>query len=105
MESTGETGFPDYSTTVTDKGYTGGGTPIPGYVLYEHDRIVADDTAQFESVSYIPLPTTEYYYTVEMDGRVRQFDGANVTLATEYLSIEHTAALDVEIYYKPQENE
>ncbi|MCH8864395.1 MAG: hypothetical protein IIB13_03385 [Chloroflexi bacterium] len=105
MGSTGETGFPDYSTAVTDKGYTGEGTPIPGYVLYEHDRIVADDTTRFERVSYIPLPTTEYYYTVEMDGTVRQFDGANVTLAKEYPSIEHTVALDVEIYTKPQGNE
>jgi hypothetical protein len=105
MGSTGETGFPDYSTAVTDKGYTGEGTPIPGYVLYEHDRIVADDTTRFERVSYILLPTTEYYYTVEMDGTVRQFDGANVTLAKEYPSIEHTVALDVEIYTKPQGNE
>ncbi len=105
MGSAGETGFPDYSTAVTDKGYTGEGTPLPGNVLYEHDRIVVQATRQFESVSYILLPTTEYYYTVEMDGTVRQFDGANVTLAKEYPSIENTVALDVEIYTKSQGNE
>ncbi len=105
MGFTGETGFPDYSTAVTDKGYTGEGTPRPGYVLYEHDRIVADDTTQFERVSYMLLSATRYYYTVETDGTVRQFNGANVTLAKEYPSFENTAGLDVEIYTKPQVNE
>ncbi|MEE9464756.1 MAG: hypothetical protein V3W14_04170, partial [Candidatus Neomarinimicrobiota bacterium] len=105
MGSMGETGFPDYSTAVTDKGYTGEETPRAGYVLYGHDRIVPDDTTQFESVSYMLLPATEYYYTVEADGTVRQFDGANVTLAREYPSIESTAGLNVEIYTKPQGDE
>jgi hypothetical protein len=50
------------------------------------------------------LPATEYYYTVEADGTVRQFNGANVTMAKEYPSIENTATLDVEIYTKSPGN-
>ena len=102
MGSTGETGFPDYSTA--DKGYTGEGTPRAGYVLYGHDRTVSDNTTRFESVNYMLLPATRYYYTVETDGTVRQFNGANVTMAMEYPSIENTATLDVEIYTKSPGN-
>ncbi len=105
MGSGPETGFPDDSTPAADKGYTGDGSPRPGYVLYEHDRVIPDDTAEYETVSYIPLPVTKYYYTVEADGTVRQFDGPDVTEAIEYPDIEYLATLNVEIYSKKQESE
>ena len=97
-------GFPDYTTAVVDKGYTGTGniTPSDGYVLYEHDRISTDNTTQFETVSYVTTLTTRYYYTCEADGTVRQFDGPDVATATEYLNIETVAALDVDLYTKPK---
>jgi hypothetical protein len=51
------------------------------------------------------VSTTKYYYTVEADGTVRQFDGPDVTIAKEYPSIETIATLNVEIYTRPQEDE
>ena len=101
-------GFPDNTTTVTDKGYIGTGSPRDGYVLYGHDKISTDDATQFEPVSYITTLTTKYYYTCEADGTVRQFDGASVVTATEYLTseeskIETVATVDIDIYTKPEE--
>ena len=95
------TGFPDNTTTAADRDYTGTDTPRIGYVLYNHDKISTDNTSQFETVSYISTPTTEYYYTCEADGTVRQFDGWDVTTAKEYLNTETVAVLTVDIYSKP----
>ena len=97
-------GFPDNITAAADKGYTGTGniTPSDGYVLYQHDRVSTDNTTQFETVRYITMLTTKYYYTCEADGTVRQFDGPDVATATEYLNIETVAALDVDLYTKPK---
>ncbi len=101
-------GFPDITTTAIDKGYTGNATPRVGYVLYNHDKISTDNATQFETVSYITVLTTKYYYTCEADGTVRQFDGARVVRATEYLGsaaskIEIVTNVDVDIYTKPEE--
>ncbi|MBA7599424.1 hypothetical protein ES703_06457 [subsurface metagenome] len=101
MGSTLTTGFPDITTTAAEKGYTGTGTPRDGYVLYKHDKISTDNITQFETVSYIPMLTTEYYYTCEADGTVRQFDGPDVATAIEYVDIETVATLDVDLYTKP----
>lgn len=100
------TAFTDNTTTAAEKGYTGTGTPKDGYVLYEHDQISTDNTTEFETVSYITKPTTQYYYTCEADGRVRQFDGPDVAIATEYVSsekvdMETVANLNVVLYTKP----
>ncbi|MFB0559407.1 MAG: hypothetical protein ACETVS_02615 [Dehalococcoidales bacterium] len=97
-------GFPDNTFTAIEKGYSGNATPRDGYVLYNHDKIT-DNNTQFETVSYINVLTTEYYYTCEADGTVRQFDGANVATATEYLTsakskMETVAIVDVDIYTK-----
>ena len=99
-------GFPDITTTAAEKGYSGNVTPRDGYVLYGHDRISTDNTTQFDTVSYISIGTTTYYYTCEANGRVRQFDGANVATATEYFDsepsrIELIISVDVNIYTKP----
>jgi len=84
-------GFPDITTTAAEKGYTGTDSPMGGYVLYEHDRISTDNTTLYETVSYTgDLLTTNYYYTCEADGTVRQFDGASVITATEYLGSEES---------------
>ncbi len=106
--ATGETveGFPDILTTAAEKGYTGTASPRAGYVLYNHDKVSTDNTTLFQTVSYIDVLTTEYYYTCEADGTVRQFDGADVATATEYLTrgeskIEIAATVTVEIYTKP----
>jgi len=101
-------GFPDITTTAAEKGYTGTGTPRDGYVLYEHDKISTDNTTEFETVSYIDMLTTQYYYTCEADGTVRQFDGPDVVTAIEYLDSEEVgteilAILDVDLYTKPLE--
>ena len=99
-------GFPDITTTAASKGYTGTGSPRNGYVLYGHDRVSTDDNDLYETVSYIGVLTTDYYYTCEADGTVRQFDGADVATATEYLGseefkIEIVATVTVDIYTKP----
>jgi len=98
--------FPDVATTVQSKGYTGAGEPRDGYLLYEHDRIIADNTTEYETVSYIDAPFTEYYYTCEDDGSVRQFDGPDPETATEYLDSEEVvfetlATVSVDLYTKP----
>ena len=101
-------GFPDTTTTAAEKGYTGTGTPKDGYVLYQHDLISTDNTTEFETVDYIDMLTTQYYYTCAADGTVRQFDGPDIATATEYLGseefrIEIIAILDVDLYTKPSE--
>jgi len=98
--------FPDITTTAAERGYTGDDTPKSGYVLYEHDRILTDNTTSFETASYISEPVTQYYYTCEADGTVRQFDGPDLATATEYFgSAEHefetVATLSVDLYTKP----
>ena len=100
-------GFPDIFTTTIDKGYSGNATPRGGYVLYNHAKILTDNTTRFETVSYITVLTTKYYYTCEADGTVRQFDGADADTATEYLGseefkIEVVVTVDVDIYTKPE---
>ncbi|MFC2044269.1 hypothetical protein ACFLT8_03625 [Chloroflexota bacterium] len=110
-------GFPDITTTVREKGYNGIGSPKGGYVLYDHVRISTTNTTQFQTVSYITLEsnqyytyttnfTTQYYYTCEADGTVRQFDKADLAEATEFLEmgqtkIETGATLDIDIYIRP----
>lgn len=96
-------GFPDITTSATEKGYIGEGMPKDGYVLFTHDKISPTDNSQFSTVSYIDTLTTEYYYTCEADGVVRQFDGTNAATATEYLSSEESetesvAVINVDIY-------
>ena len=98
--------FPDVATTIQSKGYTGTGTPRDGYLLYEHDRIIADNTTEYETVSYIDVPFTEYYYTCEADGSVRQFDGPDLETAAEYLGSEEAvfetvATVSVDLYTRP----
>jgi len=101
-------GFPDITTTAADRGYSGNATPRAGYVLYNHDKISTDNTTQFTAVSYIDVLTTDYYYTCEFNGTVRQFDGADVATATEYLGraaskTDTIANVDVVIYTKLEE--
>ncbi|MFC2021978.1 hypothetical protein ACFLTR_02050 [Chloroflexota bacterium] len=99
-------GFPDITTTATERGYSGNVTPRDGLVLYKHDKISTDNTTQFEPVSYIDTLTTKYYYTCDSDGTVRQFGEANIATAKEYLEsaaskTETVATVDVNIYTKP----
>ena len=97
--------FPDAVTTAKEKGYTGAGTPLDGYILYEHDRITADDTSDYQTMIYIDESNTEYYYTCEADGTVRQFDGSDLETATEYFGSEEavfeaTVKLSIDLYSK-----
>ncbi|MFC2041373.1 hypothetical protein ACFLTY_03510 [Chloroflexota bacterium] len=99
-------GFPDITTKAASRGYTGNDTPRDGYVLYKHDKISTANTSHFETVSYINKLTTNYYYTCEAYGKVRQFDKAEVAAAREYLGREETkvetiATINVDIYTKP----
>jgi hypothetical protein len=100
-------GFPDITTTALEKGYTGSATPRNGYVLYNHDLISTDNTSQYETVSYYRDLKTDYYYTCESNGVVRQWNGSNVKTATEYYGdvmsvIETRAIVDISIYSEPQ---
>ena len=97
------TAFPDFITTAEEKGYTGTETPVGGYILYEHDRVTADDPSDYQTIIYIGKPVTEYYYTCEADGTVRQFDGPDVATSTEYYGSEEivfdtVANLAVDLY-------
>lgn len=97
--------FPDVITTAREKGYTGAGTPLDGYILYEHDKITADNTTDYQTMIYIDKPVTEYYYTCEADGTVRQFDGPDMETATELFGSEEfvyetVAKLAVELFSK-----
>jgi len=99
------TAFPDAITTAEEKGYTGPGTPLDGYILYEHDRITADNASDYQTMTYIDKPITEYYYTCESDGTVRQFDGPDLEAATEYFGSEEivfeaVAKLSIDLYSK-----
>ena len=82
VSGTPDQGFPDFTTLAADKGYTGAGTPNPGYVLYRHDKIDSSATANYTTVSYVSISQTRWYYTCETDGTVRQFEEAALT--TEY---------------------
>ncbi len=107
-------GFPDVTITAADKGYTGDGNPRDGHVLYQHDKINPDDTITYTTVSYIfalgieeyiDVLKTEYYYTCEANGLVRQFDGPDLDTTMEYpyiekVKIETVAILSVGIYTK-----
>lgn len=53
-----------------------------GYLLYRHD--IAGDGSDTPTVNYTLQATTEYYYTCEADGTVRQWSGPGVSTATEY---------------------
>ena len=98
-------GFPDATTSIVDKGYTGNVTPRGGYVLYNHDKIDPVDSTKFSTVNYFNLLTTTYYYTSEDNGTVRQFDGADISTAIEYpgseeTKIETVVMVDIVIYTK-----
>jgi len=99
--------FPDVLTIAEEKGYTGTGAPLAGYVLYLHDKIAADNTSSYQTMRYIDKAVTEYYYyTCEADGTVRQFDGPEVATATEYFGSEEVvfeaaAQVSIDLYTKP----
>ena len=101
-------GFPDITTTAVKRDYTGTGSPRDGYVLYGHDQIATDNRTRFYTVNYIDVLKTGYYYTYEIEGTVRQFDGPDLVTATEYLDsgeskIETVARVNVAIYTKLEE--
>jgi len=98
--------FPDITTSAGERGYTGSGNPRSGYVLWEHDWISVESPEDFQTVNYIDGQTTQYYYTCEADGTVRQFDGSDVSSATEYtgskvVDVETIVTVSVDLYMKP----
>lgn len=100
-------GFPDITTKIEDKGYTGNVTPKDGYLLYGHDKITTGNTTQYTTVNYFATPTTIYFYTCEPDGTVRQWNSPNLATAGEYTSSEKSKmdtkiSVDVDIYFKPK---
>jgi len=76
--------FPDNTTTPADKGFTQVvvATNKAAYLLYTHD--ITDDGAATPTVNYVVRGTSEYYYTCESDGTIRQFDGADIATAEEF---------------------
>ncbi|MBA7518066.1 hypothetical protein ES705_10132 [subsurface metagenome] len=78
-------GFPDASLIVVgtpgDKDYDVNGTAYddltdkPGYLLYQHDRDAADVTPDEKPlVNYVAQRYTKYYYTVDVNGTITQFN-------------------------------
>ena len=102
-DSTSEwTGSPGGKTTDPD-GTSYAASDKAGYILYGHD--IKGDGAQTGPVNYATMTETTYFYTCEADGTVRQFDGPDVSAATEYLDFaeartETIAVLGVDIYQK-----
>lgn len=97
-------GFPDVTTTPAQKGYTGDEDPRDGYVLYDDD-VINPDKKHFSTISYYPYRETDFYYTCESDGTVRQWSGPDLETAIEYrtsevTNIETKATIDVVIYSK-----
>ncbi len=73
-------GFPD----ITTQGNTGSpnkgfqnDTIQEGYVLYGHVKVLTSSTTA--TITYVNTPQTQYYYTCESDGLVRQWDDAAMT--------------------------
>ena len=100
--------FPNVITTAREKGYTEEGAPLDGYLLYEHDRVTADNTSDYQKMDYTDTPVTVYYYTCEVDGTVRQFDGPDVEKAEELFGSEETVyeiavRVALDLYSKPPE--
>ncbi len=52
----------------------------PGYLLYDHDKTGGGVAGPY--VDYVGMSTSEYYYTVETDGSVRQWDTTDCSTAT-----------------------
>ena len=76
-------GFPDWTTLGMDKGYEDNSIQV-GYVLFGHVKVLTSTTTT--TVSYVNTPKTQYYYTVESDGLVRQWDGSDLADAEELAS-------------------
>jgi|GEM_PF-1005662 len=113
-------GFPNITATAADKGAdaafltAAGATEALGYRLYGNQLITdvfsdgtydVDDGDAVSIVNYVTTLETEYYYTCEADGTIRQFDGPDVATATEYLDAgvaktETVATITIDIYTK-----
>ena len=76
IDDTTDRGFPDFTTDGTDKDYEDDSIQV-GYVLYGHVKVLTTTTT--DNVTYVNTPQTQYYYTVESDGLVRQWDDAAMT--------------------------
>ena len=95
-------GFPDTTITLATKGADGPFVTAAiaagditaertGWLLYGNQIVVdVDGDGTYDAgdaileVDYVAASTSEYYYTCESDGTVRQFDGATPSTATEY---------------------
>ncbi|MFC2067293.1 type II secretion system protein [Chloroflexota bacterium] len=76
VDASPDRGFPDFTTDGTDKGYEDDTIQV-GYVLYGHVKVLTATTTA--NVTYVNTPQTQYYYTCESDGLVRQWDDASMT--------------------------
>jgi len=120
-------GFPDVTATLSDKGADAAfvaaaiaaediTAEVLGYLLYGNQLVVDvngngtydagnGDGDAITTVNYVTTLETEYYYTCEADGTIRQFDGPDIATATEYLDAEEAkpetaAILNIDIYTK-----
>ena len=99
-------GFPDATTSAFGKGFTGNATnvmPRQGYLLFQHDKINTSNTTLFTSTNYTQALMTTYFYTIEKNGTVHQWDP--VVKTKEYLDsnptkVELSASIDIDFYFK-----
>ena len=82
------TAFPDSTSVVAtaDKLLDPGGTAYAigdanGYIMWGHDKTA--DAAAVVTTNYISFNVTKYFYTVETDGTIHQYDAAG---GTEFVS-------------------
>jgi len=74
------TAFPD-TTTNTSKGTdilgkTYDGNDRDGFILFGHDRQANDNSKTDNATNYVASNTTAYWYTVDIQGTVMQYDTA-----------------------------
>ena len=76
---------------------------MPGYVLYNHDNQGNGSAASL--ITYIDTSQTEWFYTCEADGTVRQFLNADLSGEVAVDQFEVSATLSVGIYFLRAEGE
>jgi len=82
-DSTSVGGSVDKTSDTSGVAYTA--VDAPGYLLQDHDKTGGGVAGPY--VDYVAISTASYYYTIETDGSVRQWDTTDCSIAT---GVEYT---------------